>query len=438
VERGPLSVRPQRAAGTRASLAPIAGIIAAFWVSTGVRAADVAAPPDESESRGLERRGKPAPASLFAIPEIDVAPHSGLTLGIIPTSLHTNDRGEIDRILAPDLIHSQYFGWGARARVFGYPLPGTEWSVVGGLKERTEREFDARYATGLARERALSWSVEAIYDRSGIPRFFGLGNNSRKSGETSYVDNQGRVDASVGWNATGRMQLSYVGRIRYVTILPSVLPGLTSIATRYPDLNGLVPEHEIEHRLQLAYDSRDAYAVPEAGGRYVVYAGVASRALGSSFADNSIGADARQYWRIGHDLILAWHSTLRYMPSARGAPFWALSSLGGDRSVLAEREPLRAYGADRFVDHNLFATQVELRTRVADFDAFATHLSVEFAPFLDTGKVFANSGENPLSRLHKGAGIGFRGIASPFVVGYVDIGFGRERLAVFSGINYPF
>ena len=29
-------------------------------------------------------------------------------------------------------------------------------------------------------------------------------------------------------------------------------------------------------------------------------------------------------------------------------------------------------------------------------------------------------------------------VASPFVVGYVDIGFGPERLAVFSGINYPF
>ena len=34
--------------------------------------------------------------------------------------------------------------------------------------------------------------------------------------------------------------------------------------------------------------------------------------------------------------------------------------------------------------------------------------------------------------------IGFRGIAEPFVVGFVDIGWGGEGAAVFSGINYPF
>jgi hypothetical protein len=35
-------------------------------------------------------------------------------------------------------------------------------------------------------------------------------------------------------------------------------------------------------------------------------------------------------------------------------------------------------------------------------------------------------------------GIGFRGVARPFVVGYVDIGYGSEGVAVFTGLNYPF
>jgi len=34
--------------------------------------------------------------------------------------------------------------------------------------------------------------------------------------------------------------------------------------------------------------------------------------------------------------------------------------------------------------------------------------------------------------------VGFRGIARPFVVGYVDIGHGSEGAAVFTGLNYPF
>jgi hypothetical protein len=31
-----------------------------------------------------------------------------------------------------------------------------------------------------------------------------------------------------------------------------------------------------------------------------------------------------------------------------------------------------------------------------------------------------------------------RGVASPFIVGYVDFGLARGKVAVFSGIDYPF
>ncbi|HEV2551943.1 MAG TPA: hypothetical protein VGU20_31840 [Stellaceae bacterium] len=37
-----------------------------------------------------------------------------------------------------------------------------------------------------------------------------------------------------------------------------------------------------------------------------------------------------------------------------------------------------------------------------------------------------------------GGGVGFRAIARPFIVGYLDIGYGAEGSAIFSGINYPF
>jgi hypothetical protein len=46
--------------------------------------------------------------------------------------------------------------------------------------------------------------------------------------------------------------------------------------------------------------------------------------------------------------------------------------------------------------------------------------------------------DNPIDRLHPVGGVGVRGIAEPFVVGYVDVGMGGEGPAVFSGINYPF
>jgi hypothetical protein len=63
---------------------------------------------------------------------------------------------------------------------------------------------------------------------------------------------------------------------------------------------------------------------------------------------------------------------------------------------------------------------------------------VELAPFLDVGRVAHNMGFDPFSQSHTVGGIGFRGIAEPFVVGFVDVGYGGEGVAVFSGINYPF
>jgi hypothetical protein len=62
----------------------------------------------------------------------------------------------------------------------------------------------------------------------------------------------------------------------------------------------------------------------------------------------------------------------------------------------------------------------------------------ELAPFLDVGRVFHQIDTNPLSALHPVGGLGFRGIAAPFVVGYVDMGYGSEGVAFFSGVNYPF
>jgi hypothetical protein len=396
------------------------------------------APPVAPPASGLARWFDPATAPFIPIPDFDTEPHNGLTLGVIPTWLHTNSRDEIDRITAPDIIHSQYFGWGAHMRVLGYPSADTQWSVVGGLKQRVEREFDGRYLTGLTRTGALSWSIEAIYDRSGTPRFFGLGNESVRTNETSYVDNQALVAASIGHNFTPRLQLAYVVRPRHVEVLPAVLRGLPSIGTLFPGLKGIGSEHELQHSAMLTYDTRDALVIPHSGARYIIYDGFVSRAVGSSVSYSFFGAEARHYWALGPDLTLAWHAGARYMPSAGNAPFWALSSLGGDRSVTDEREPLRGYGADRFIDRNMFATGVELRMWVVNLNAFGTRMSVEVAPFLDAGKVFAALGASPFSKLHASPGFGLRGVANPFIVGYLDFGFARGKAAIFSGIDYPF
>jgi hypothetical protein len=403
-----------------------------------IPAAPMEAPAAAKPPSGIARWLDPATAPFIPIPEVDVDPQSGVTLGVIATFIDVNDRGEIERITAPDVFHSQYFGWGAGVSLYGFPSQDSQWTLVGSLKERVERDLDVRYLAGQTRATPVSWSLEALYDRSGTARFFGIGNETPDYNESTYVKEQSSLAASIGYNFTQATQLAYGARWRGVDVLPGVLPGIPSIETLYPEVNGVGNEHALEQTLTLTRDTRDSAIIPHSGARYLVYGGFASRSLGSSVAYSFLGAEARCYFPLSEHITLAWHASARYMPSAAEAPFWALSSLGGDRSVTNGREPLRSDGADRYVDENLVATGAELRTRVGGFDALRTHVALEFAPFIDAGKVFSNGPGSVSSEMHTAAGIGVRGVASPYVVGYVDVGYGRGKAVLFSGINYPF
>jgi hypothetical protein len=171
----------------------------------------------------------------------------------------------------------------------------------------------------------------------------------------------------------------------------------------------------------------------------VAYGGGAARhGLLNDSMYSETGFDGRDFWPLAHGTVLAAHVALRYLPDAHRVPFWALSSLGGGNSQIGGEQPLRGYGEGRFYDRNSFSTSVELRRTVMSFDAISTHIDVEVTPFVDVGRVFSRTSTLPFEQLHHVFGVGFRGIARPFVVGKVDVGYGTEGIAVFTGLNYPF
>ncbi|MFI4885759.1 MAG: BamA/TamA family outer membrane protein [Steroidobacterales bacterium] len=376
---------------------------------------------------------------VLPVPLTAVDPNSGTTLGIIPTMLVTNSRSEITAIVAPDIMHNPYFGWGAHGRILAFPSEDTQWSIVGGGEQHIESTLDALYQTGLLRHKLLSLTVEGLYDRSGTPRFYGIGNNSFKINQTVYTDQQLGVTTTVGWNITHAWQLAYTFTARKVKVLAGDLKGVPPITERFADIIGIGTTHELLNRISLVYDTRDDIVIPTRGMELVAYGGIASRNVE---LDNSLfteaGGDARFYWSPYHSLVVATHVALRYEPTAHHVPFWALSSLGGDTSTLGGSQTLRGYGDGRFYDRNSFSANIELRQTVLSIDALGTHIDLQVAPFFDTGRVFHGTSTFPVRHLHNVMGVGFRGIAPPSVVGYVDIGKGHEGIAVFTGIGYPF
>ncbi len=399
----------------------------------------VPAASSSAASTGLSRWLNPATAPFIPIPEVAADPDNGTTVGLIPTWLKTDEHHEIRQIIAPDIIHNPYFGYGVHGRIYDYPSTDEQWSIVGGIKQRVERSIDGEYQTGRLRDRRWSVNLSALYDRDGTFRFYGIGNHSAADAQTNFTGEQEVLQAQIGLNLTHAWQLQYTIRMRAYDVLPGTLPLIPSIYTVFADVQGLHTTQELLHRVAIVYDTRDDVTVPTRGMEWVVYGGLASRSgiLNDSLYSET-GVDGKVFWPIARHTIIAAHTALRYMPQARHAPFWALSTLGGSLSLIGGTQPLRGYGAGRFYDRNAFSATVELRQSIGSIRIASTGLALEVAPFLEVGRVFSRLDTWPVADLHKVFGIGFRGVARPFVVGYVDIGYGTEGAAVFSGIGYPF
>jgi outer membrane protein assembly factor BamA len=216
-------------------------------------------------------------------------------------------------------------------------------------------------------------------------------------------------------------------------VLPGTLDKVASIEPQFLGTNKL-----LLNRLSIVYDTRDDLTVPNHGVELIAYGGLASRnGLLNDSMYSEVGADGRIFSPIAENSILVAHMAAHYLPTSNNVPFWALSNIGGGESEVGGAQPLRGFGAGRFYDRDSFAGSLELRHKILSFD-FSTQVDVEITPFIDVGRVSARTGTFALDQLHYVGGVGFRGIARPFVVGYVDIGYGSEGVAAFTGLNYPF
>jgi outer membrane protein assembly factor BamA len=411
----------------------------------GAAGADELPPPDASgpgpgPAPGIFTRWlNPSTAPFIPVPLVGSDPNSGTTVGILPVWLTTDDDHEIRRIVAPDVLHNPYFGYGADARVYTYSSKDAQWSVDTGFNQRVQRDFETEYESGRLRDQRWSTTYAIIYDRSGTPRFYGIGNESPAIDETNYTNTEELAQVQVGLNLTHAWQILYTGRYRADEVSPGTLEGIATIESRFGRVLGVGTNEQVLNRLSIIYDSRDDLVVPTRGMEWVVYGGAAARhGIVNDSMYSETGFDGRDFWPVLNGSVLATHVALRYLPTSHEVPFWALSSLGGGKSETGGEQSLRGYGEGRYYDRNSFATSVELRQTVLSFNAAATRVDLEVAPFVDIGRVFSRTNTDIFEQLHHVFGVGFRGIAKPFVVGKVDIGYGSEGVAIFTGLNYPF
>ncbi len=378
------------------------------------------------------------PFTLIPIPEVATDPNAGTTYGLLMVALFEDSHKQISSIFAPDLNNNTKLGFGGGLRYFAYPSEDTEWYALTEFHENIERRVDLDYSTG--RQHQSQWSFEGrlFFERDPTERFFGIGNNTGEGGESNYTTEQVYVRGLIGWNATENFQMALVSRPRFVRIQEGAFNTIPQTIDLYRNVKGINGGSEIYNEARATYDTRDSVDIPHSGGLIIAYYGLADRRFMSSVSYNRTGVDFHHYWTVFPRLTIATHAYLQYIPAGNETPFWAMARLGGDESQLYDQQTLRGYGVGRWVDNNLSVGNVEFRTKVYEADLFGTHGVAQVAPFLEAGRVFHSPSTDPLESLHPVGGVGFRAIAEPFVVGYVDVGWGGEGAAVFSGVNYPF
>ncbi len=383
---------------------------------------------------------------FIPVPEVATDPVSGTTLGLLPVFLQTNAQHQISSIFAPDINYNTIVGPGGTLRYLSYPSDDTQWFAIAGGAEQDSEHVEVDYATGLTHRRWWSFEGHFLFQHDPTYRFFGLGNNSSFSSQTNYANEEIYGEALFDLNITRQLQFALAVQPRFERIQRGALSSLPFTAELFPTLNGLGGGSVTRGRMFLLYDTRDSIDIPTEGGLLSLFAGGADRSLMSSFSYSEFGFDVRRYQQVTHWLTIAGNLYARYIPANTQVPFWIMSWLGGDGSgessllalPLSDSQTWRGFGAGRYIDNDVFVANLEFRMRVYERDIFDTHGILEVAPFIDAGQVFQNVTQNPVSQLHPVGGVGFRGIALPFVVGYVDFGYGPNGAEVFSGVNYPF
>src|SRR6202166_3241316 len=117
---------------------------------------------------------------FIPVPEVATDPNGGVTYGVLPVWLNTDDKSEISSILAPDINANSTLGPGGNFRYLAYPSADTQWYTVAGAQETIARKVDLDYQTG--REHKKWWSFEGrfYFEKDPTERFYGSGNDSHK------------------------------------------------------------------------------------------------------------------------------------------------------------------------------------------------------------------------------------------------------------------
>lgn len=158
------------------------------------------------------------------------------------------------------------------------------------------------------------------------------------------------------------------------------------------------------------YDTRDNEAVPTEGHLFEVSARGCARGAGSAYTFGGVNAKVLQFVTLAPGLTAAFR--LEGDAMSHGAPFYDLASFSGFDLIdgVGGEYSARGIPQDRYIGQFKALGTFELRTRLADMQAFGGPLAFGSVAFVDLGRVWQPGERRPSdgAGIHPGYGGGLR------------------------------
>lgn len=371
-----------------------------------------------------------ADTTFIPLPVYDTSRNGGNEYGVMPVWLFKQQNEYVYGIFAPSAIYNGNTGWNFTLRYLGYPTVEKNYRIFVNRSTKVDQEYTGEYWDDKFLGGRMRLYARASFFRDSTYRFFGLTERSKSKNETDYSNLEFTPEFKLGYYLPRNFILSYGEKLEWITIRRGTVTSLPYIQSRFPDLNGINGGAVWQRRITLSYDTRDDEVYPSKGWYASVYTGIDHVFTHNRLYSKS-GLDVRKFISFGDKRYTTVLKGAFEITGGHRPPFYEESWIGGENT-------LRGEGTYRFRDDAYILLNVEERIRLFKLHIFGVWSDWQAAPFVDVGRVYSSFRKDFFKSYQVDPGIGFRAVVQPNIVGRVDLGWGKEGLAAFVGLDFPF
>ncbi len=368
--------------------------------------------------------------TLVPLPIFATDPNEGETYGALLAILDEQE-GAVRSLLVPQVTWNPLLGIGGTVYYRRILTEDESYAFFASHSTRNQANYTVNYSNFRLAQQRYVFEGKLEYNNDRTARFFGLGATSREHAETNYTLREVNGRFTLGRRVLPALVAALTERVRYVTIgrgVETSLPFLQDVFTGVPGEEGALVW---AHRLALTYDTRNTRETPTQGGFAQLFVEAANRTLGSHTSFVRYGLEGRLVWPLVAERLVTVTRGLFERVEGQALPFFELSALGGETT-------LRGFGENRFLDRGRILFNVEERLRLFTVTYNDVRTAFELALFVEAGRVFHTVTDVSFRKVQTVSGVGVRLVVFSQLVAKIDVGFGSEGVAIFSGLDYPF